>query len=76
MTASQLEAVRDGMLDLAYEATELAVLREFAHAAFLVRGALTLKDPPTPPAVHAAALRAKWAEIEPLLAELEREGQR
>ena len=74
MTATQVEAVRVGMMALACDAIELARLREFAHAAFLVRGALTLSTPPTPAAVHAAALRAKWAEIEPLLADLEREG--
>lgn len=67
MTATQVEAVRVGMMALACDAIELARLREFAHAAFLVRGALTLSTPPTPAAVHAAALRATWQELEPLL---------
>jgi hypothetical protein len=63
------------MLVLADETTQITTLRDFARSALLVRGALTMADPPTPAADHARKLLKTWAEVEPLLREMVGEGE-
>lgn len=70
MTQAERERVRVAMLVLADETAHITTFRDFARSALLVRGALTLADPPTPAAVHARTLLEKWTEIEPLLREM------
>jgi hypothetical protein len=70
MTPLTHEQVRAAMLVLANEATHITTLRDFARCALLVRGALTMADPPTPAADHARKLLATWAEVEPMLREI------
>jgi hypothetical protein len=70
MTTVNREQVRAAMLVLADETAQITTLRDFARCALLVRGALTMADPPTPAADHARNLLATWETVEPMLQEM------